>query len=111
MQGLSRSGFTTTTTPQDTARTPIVRGYVTVNSALVTAVLTERALCVECIAQAMSTSRETAEVVLTVLQRVVEVHREDSTPCHLCEATTTVFRMIRIDKRTATLVVDFDMLG
>jgi hypothetical protein len=61
------------------------------NATLVTALIAERPTCLECIAKRCSLSLAAAETVLTVIQRVLEVHRHEASRCQSCGKFGVVF--------------------
>ncbi len=62
---------------------------------LVTALILERPLCVPCVARSTSLRVEEALTVLTVLQRALDLHRDDSSRCRICGVTGLVFYIER----------------
>ena len=65
------------------------------NSALVTALILERPLCLRCIADKSGLKVEAAETVIAVIRRSLDVHRQDAARCHACGATAVVFSIHR----------------
>jgi hypothetical protein len=65
------------------------------NTTLVTALITERPLCVECIGKQCSLSTEDAETVLTVLRSVVAIQRHAFSRCRLCRRARVTFSVVR----------------
>ena len=61
--------------------------------ALVSTLITERALCVDCIAKAALLSREATETAFTVIRRTVDVHQADARRCRSCGELKTVYRL------------------
>jgi hypothetical protein len=65
------------------------------NTTLVTALIAERPTCLPCIAKQCSLSVVAAEIVLTVIQRALEVHRHDAARCQTCGKSGVVFSVER----------------
>ena len=65
------------------------------NTALVTALLSEGPTCVRCIARECSLSLAATETVLTVVQRALEVQRQENGQCRECGHFAVVFSLHR----------------
>ena len=61
------------------------------NTTLVTALIADRPTCLDCIAKRCSLSITAAETVLTVIQRALDVHRQDASACQSCGKLSVVF--------------------
>jgi len=62
---------------------------------VITALITDRPLCLECIAKASFISLEAVKTALTVIQRALEVHRQDTARCRACGEARIVFSVDR----------------
>jgi hypothetical protein len=67
----------------------------TTNATLVTALIAERPTCLACIAKACSLSITAAETVLSVIQRALDVHRQDPSRCQTCGKVGALFSVDR----------------
>ena len=63
---------------------------------LITSVIAERRTCVRCIAARTKLTPEAAERALSVIQRAVDVHRDDGGPCGWCRTQAAVFWIERV---------------
>ena len=65
------------------------------DSTLITALVFERPMCVECIARRTRLSEAATHTVLEVIRRAVVVKCTDSAMCHECRKTVRVFSVTR----------------
>jgi hypothetical protein len=65
------------------------------HSSLITALILERPMCLECLARRANMSLDAAQTVLAVIGRALDLHREDMAPCHACDKLGTVFSVER----------------
>jgi len=63
-------------------------------AAVITALIVERPLCLDCIAKEVALSLTATETALNVIQRALEVRRGEA-PCRACGARSAVFSMTR----------------
>ena len=57
---------------------------------LLTALIVENPMCLDCIAKKTTLTVEAAETALTVIARALPIHRAEE-PCRACGAPATVF--------------------
>ena len=65
------------------------------DSTLITALIFERPMCVQCIGRKTRLSDAATHTALDVIRRAVEVQCVDSAKCHTCGKTARVFSVTR----------------
>jgi hypothetical protein len=65
------------------------------HSSLITALILERPMCLDCLARRAGMSVDAARTVLTVIGRALRLNRDDASPCRSCEKLGTVFHVER----------------
>jgi hypothetical protein len=65
------------------------------HSSLITALILERPMCLECLAKRANMSVEAAQTVLAVIGRALRLHRDDMAPCRACEKFGVVYHVER----------------
>ena len=65
------------------------------HSSLITALILERPMCLECLARRAGLTVEAAHTVLAVIGRALRLHRDESSPCRACEKIGVVFHVER----------------
>jgi hypothetical protein len=65
------------------------------NCSLVTALILERPMCVTCLSRRAALTVEATQTVLTVIGRAVQVRRDESLPCRVCQKGGEVFYVAR----------------
>ena len=66
-----------------------------VQAALITALIVDRPMCLDCLAARTSMEPEALETALEVLGRVLVMHRYSATTCDTCGATKSVVALER----------------
>ena len=65
------------------------------HSSLITALILERPMCLECLARRANMTMEAAQTVLAVIGRALRLHRNDMAACRTCEKRGTVYHVER----------------
>ena len=65
------------------------------HSSLITALILEHPMCLECLARRANMSADAAQTVLAVIGRALRLHRDDMSPCRACEKLGLVFHVER----------------
>ena len=59
--------------------------------ASISTLIREHPMCLECIAKTLVASLEATQTALTVIQRAIDIHRQEAAPCRACGETKVVF--------------------
>ena len=65
------------------------------HSSLITALILERPMCLECLARRANMTVEAAQTVLAVIGRALRLHRNEMAPCRMCEKLGLVYHVER----------------
>ena len=65
------------------------------DTALITALIVERAMCIECIGRRTRLSEPAAQTALQVIRRALRIECADNGKCHACGKKTRVFCVTR----------------
>ena len=65
------------------------------HSRLITALILERPMCVECLARRANMTVEATHTVLAVIGRALTLHRDEMSHCRGCEKLAPVFSVER----------------
>ena len=65
------------------------------HSSLITALILERPMCVECLARRANMTVEATHTVLAVIGRALALHRDEASRCRGCEKRASVFYVDR----------------
>jgi len=64
-------------------------------AALITALIVERPMCIDCIAKRVDLSVTATETAITMIQAALDVHRERARLCRACGTMGEVFYLSR----------------